>query len=143
MAIPSRQIGWSQESNLIYELLKLINKTNQVMGTYFSVGSSLPIQINEQSTSYTLQLSDNAKLINITDNNPNTLTVPSNATVNFPIGTQIFIAEYGTGQVTIAPELGVTLRSANGKLKLAAQYSGASIVKIDTNEWYVFGDLSL
>lgn len=104
---------------------------------------SLPIQINNQSTSYILQLTDTGKFINITDSNLNTLTIPLNATVGFPIGTQIFVAEYGTGQVTIAGEPGVTLRSANGKLKLAAQYSGASLIKIDTDEWYVFGDLSL
>jgi hypothetical protein len=27
-------------------------------------------------------------------------------------------------------------------LKLNAQYSGATLIKIDTNEWYLFGDIT-
>lgn len=33
MAILSKQIGWSQESNLIYELLKQMERTNQILGS--------------------------------------------------------------------------------------------------------------
>jgi hypothetical protein len=33
MAILSRQIGWSQESNLIYELLRELNRMNQILGS--------------------------------------------------------------------------------------------------------------
>lgn len=33
MAIISKQIGWSQESNLIYELLKQLERTNQILGS--------------------------------------------------------------------------------------------------------------
>lgn len=33
MAILSKQIGWSQESNLIYELLKQLERTNQILGS--------------------------------------------------------------------------------------------------------------
>ena len=33
MAILSRQIGWSQESNLIYELLRELNRLNGILGS--------------------------------------------------------------------------------------------------------------
>jgi hypothetical protein len=36
---------------------------------------------------------------------------------------------------------GVTLRSAGGLLKTRLQYSGLTLVKRGTDEWYVFGDL--
>ena len=32
MAILSRQIGWSQDSNLIYEMIKEVNKLNELLG---------------------------------------------------------------------------------------------------------------
>lgn len=101
-----------------------------------------PLSINTQTAPYTLELSDSGKLININIAVPNTLTVPNSSTADFPIGTEILVAQYGAGQVTINPAAGVTLRSANGELKLTARYSGASLLKIGPNEWYVFGDLT-
>jgi hypothetical protein len=72
----------------------------------------------------------------------NTLTVPLNATIGFTIGSQITVSQYGSGQTTIAAEAGVTLRSSGSFLKLAAQYSMATLMKVGTNEWYVVGQLA-
>jgi hypothetical protein len=72
----------------------------------------------------------------------NTLTVPLNATIGFSIGSQITISQYGAGQTTIAAAVGVTLRSPGSFLKLAAQYSMCTLMKVDTNEWYVVGQLA-
>jgi hypothetical protein len=36
----------------------------------------------------------------------------------------------------------VTLRSDGAKMKINAQYGGATILKIAADEWYVFGDLA-
>lgn len=72
----------------------------------------------------------------------NTLTVPLNATIGFSIGSQITISQYGAGQTTIAAAVGVTLRSSGSFLKLAAQYSMCTLMKVDTNEWYVIGQLA-
>lgn len=101
------------------------------------------LTIKTVTTPYTLELGDEGTFINVNIAVANNLTVPSDSSVNFPIGTQVFVAEYGNGQVTFVGAPGVTIRSANGKLKLAAVYSGASLVKIGANEWYAFGDLSL
>jgi hypothetical protein len=72
----------------------------------------------------------------------NTFSIPTNASVGFPIGTEITIIQQGTGQTTIAAAGGVTLRSAGGLLNLANQYSAATLVKRGTDEWYVIGDLA-
>jgi hypothetical protein len=72
----------------------------------------------------------------------NTLTVPLNATVGFTIGSQITVSQYGVGQTTIVATGGVTLRSAGSFLKLAAEYSMCTLMKVDTNEWYVVGQLA-
>jgi hypothetical protein len=99
------------------------------------------ITTNRQTASYTLVLTDANKLVELNVATANTLTVPTNATVAFPIGTQILIAQYGAGACTVTPASGVTLRSESAKLKTNGQYSGATCVKIATDEWYVFGNL--
>jgi len=97
---------------------------------------------NRQVASYPLVLSDADKLVEMNVGSANNLTVPANASVAFPIGTQILVAQYGSGQTTILADTGVTIRSAGGRLKLTSQYSGCTLVKIATNEWYCFGDLT-
>ena len=73
----------------------------------------------------------------------NNLTVPPNGSVAFPIGTQIIITQLGAGQTTIVAGSGVTILSSGGKLKIADQYSGATLIKRNTNEWVLFGNLVL
>lgn len=68
------------------------------------------------------------------------ITIPTNASVPFAVGTVIEVARLGTGSVTIAGP-GVTLRAPGGMLTLRAQYSTASLRKIATDEWLISGDL--
>jgi hypothetical protein len=100
------------------------------------------IVTNRQTASYTLVLGDADKLVEINNASANNLTVPLNSSVAFATGTQILLAQYGAGQTTIVATSGVTIRSNGAKLKLNAQYSGATLIKIDTNEWYLFGDIA-
>jgi hypothetical protein len=97
---------------------------------------------NRQTASYTLVLSDADKLVEMNVGSANNLTVPLNSSVAFATGTQILLAQYGAGQTTIVATSGVTIRSNGAKLKLNAQYSGATLVKIAENEWYLFGDIA-
>jgi hypothetical protein len=99
------------------------------------------ITTNRQTASYTLVLSDADKLVEMNVGSANNLTVPLNSSVAFPTGTQILLAQYGAGQTTIVATSGVTVRSNGGKLKLNVQYSGATLIKIGTDEWYLFGDI--
>jgi hypothetical protein len=100
------------------------------------------ITTNRQTASYPLALTDATKLVEMNVASANDLTVPLNSSVAFPTGTQILISQYGAGQTTIVATGGVTIRSAGGALKLRAQYSQASLIKIATDEWYAGGDLT-
>jgi len=96
----------------------------------------------QTGTSYTLALTDVAKLVTLSNAAAITLTVPPNSTVAFPVGTQILLYQGGAGQVTLTAGAGVTIRSQGSKLKLLAQYAVAGIVKVATDEWVAFGNLT-
>jgi len=98
-------------------------------------------QFNAQTgTSYTLVLTDVAKVISLTNAAAITLTVPTNASVAFPVGTQILLYQGGAGQVTISSS--ATIRSQGSKLKLFGQYAVAGLLKVATDEWVAFGNLA-
>jgi hypothetical protein len=101
------------------------------------------ITANRQTgTSYTLVLSDAGKLIESNNGSANTISIPLNSSVAFEIGTQLIIAQYGSGKTRIVGIGGVTVRSAGGKSYIENQYGMATIIKIATDEWYLSGALS-
>jgi hypothetical protein len=115
-------------------------------GTTGATGATGPagdptLVINAQTASYTLVLSDASKLVEISNASANTLTVPLNSSVAYPVGTQINILQTGAGQTTIAGTSGVTVNVGLG-LKLRAQWSAATLIKRATDTWVAFGDLS-
>lgn len=97
------------------------------------------ISANRQTADYVLALTDKDNLVEMNVATANVVTVPLNSTVAFPVGSQILISQYGAGVTSVAPAGGVTIRSVNGSLNLGIQYSAATLVKIGTNEWYLFG----
>jgi hypothetical protein len=103
------------------------------------------LAFNPQTASYTLALADQLQdtVVEMNVGTANNLTIPTNAVVPFPIGSQILIAQYGTGQTTIVPDSGVTLLSSGGKTNIAAQYGLATLIKRGADEWYLAGDLSI
>jgi hypothetical protein len=96
----------------------------------------------QTGTSYTLALTDVAKVVTLTNAAAITLTVPTNASVAFPVGSQILLYQGGAGQVTITPDSGVDVRSSGSKLKITDQYSVAGLLKLATDEWVAFGNLT-
>lgn len=104
--------------------------------------SSTVAGINAQTvTAYTVGLSDAGKLIEMNNAAANTVTIPPNSSVAFPIGTIINVTATGAGQTTLVAGSGVTLRSYGNKLKLTGQYSQAVLIKRSTDIWAVAGDL--
>lgn len=101
------------------------------------------VSINTQVISYTLVLTDANAIIEINSSSATTLTVPPNSSVAFPTVTRIDIVQIGTGQITVSPGAGVTIKSVSGATKLFAQYSGASLYKRGTDDWVLIGDLTL
>ena len=97
--------------------------------------------INAQTVSYTLVLTDASKLVEISNASANNLTVPLNATVAYPVGTQISLLQTGAGQMTVVATVGVTINATPG-LKLRAQWSSATLIKRATDTWVLVGDTS-
>ena len=101
------------------------------------------LQQNKQTgTTYTLALADDGKVVEMNNASANTLTVPPNSSVAFPVGSQILVLQTGAGQTTVAAGAGVTVSSKDGNLKLSAQWSAATLIKRATDAWVAIGDLS-
>jgi hypothetical protein len=106
------------------------------------------LSLNAQTgTTYTFVLADNGKLVTASNASAQTYSIPTNASVAYPIGTQINIIQIGAGQVTIqAVTSGTTTVSSTGATaaapKLRAQFSSATCIKASTDLWYVVGDIA-
>ena len=94
-----------------------------------------------KTSNYTIALADSGKTMTINSASTVTITIPANVTVPFPVGTKIDIIGIGSGTVEIGPASNVTVNSKNSWKKLNSQYSGATIIKTDTNTWVLIGDL--
>jgi len=108
--------------------------------------------INGQSgTSYTLAATDAGQYVEMSNASANTVYVPANADVAFPVGTEIHIIQTGAGQTTIqsvgSPP--VTINAANqngspiGALATRDKWSVVTLLKRATDTWVLFGDLDL
>lgn len=116
-----------------------------VNGISTAINEIAALQINAQTgTTYTLALTDAAKVVTLTNASAITLSINTDANVNFAIGTQILLYQGGAGQVTIAATTPATtnVRSQGSKLKINGQYGLAGVMKIAANEWVAFGNLS-
>jgi hypothetical protein len=117
-----------------------------IIGGTVSPSTALTIDA-KTGTTYTFILTDaNNELITASNASAQTYSIPTNASVAFPIGCQINIIQIGAGQVTInAVTSGTTTVLSNGATaaspKLRAQYSSATLVKVGTDAWYVIGDI--
>jgi hypothetical protein len=87
-------------------------------------------------------LADKNKMVELNNSSAITVTVPTNGTAAFDIGTTIYLTQLGTGQVTVAAAGGVTLNFTPGT-KTRAQWSQAMLLKRSTDSWILSGDLTL
>jgi hypothetical protein len=111
-------------------------------GANKSITASLfaaPTQKNTQTASYVLALTDATNtLVEMNVGSANNVTVPTNVSVAFPIGTQIPIAQYGAGLTSIVASGGVTVNTSSGSLSSPGQYSMMVLEKRAADEWYLF-----
>lgn len=136
---PTAEAGWTQ----LYT--KQINSLSEffVMNESGQENCLTSLQFNPQSgTNYPLTMADSNKDVNMSSASANTITIPLNATVAFPIGTVIGVNQYGAGQTSFVGAVGVVIRSTSSFLKIAARYGGAVLKKIGTDEWLLQGSLS-
>tara|TARA_R110001606_G_scaffold301075_1_gene448754 strand:+ start:2279 stop:2914 length:636 start_codon:yes stop_codon:yes gene_type:complete len=122
------------------------NQTNHIQ--YYSSGSWRVYGDNanliEKSSNYTLNLGDGGKTFMMTSSSQISISVPTNSSVAFPVGTQFAFIQTGAGAIVfsaITPTT-TTIFSKNQNKKTAAQYSQAILVKKDTDTWILMGDLT-
>ena len=131
------------DTSVVADLTTAQTLTNKTL-----TAPKINLTLNAQTgTTYTFVLGDNGQLVTASNASAQTYSIPTNASVAFPVGTQINIIQIGAGQVTIqAVTSGTTTVASTGGTatapKLRAQYSSATLIKAATDLWYVAGDIS-
>lgn len=140
--------------NFFLELMDYINNTSvgddapsdgQTYGRRnkaWVVVSAGALQINNQSGStYTLVEADAGNYINGNNATGLTITVPTNASVPFPVGTRVYLGQAGAGQITISGAGGVTISTPDGYIRTRKPQSEAWLTQLAANVWRLAGDL--
>jgi hypothetical protein len=97
-----------------------------------------PQQVFSQTGSYTPGLNHNYGIVLV---NGGTITLPSDATVAFPIGSSITYVWWTAGQPLFAAGSGATAGAFPG-FRISNQYAGATAFKVLANTWWVAGSLA-
>lgn len=126
----------------------LVNNVMQVQifngGSWRLVGSNA--LLNEKSSNHTLELHDAGRTVVMNSSSANTVTIPLDSQVNFPIGSQMAFIQKGSGQTSFVGgtdgTTSVTIHSKNSNRKLSARYTQAILVKDAANAWILMGDLT-
>jgi hypothetical protein len=131
------------------ELAAAINDDSSYAATVtnaLALKSPLYTSTNAQTGStYTLILADAGKYVEMNNASSNTLNVPLNASVAFPIGSEITIIQTGSGTTTISPAGGVTVNyyslTGSATRTIKAQWAAATLIKRAENTWVLIGNL--
>lgn len=99
--------------------------------------------INAQTgLSYGPLLTDARKMITMNNAAANTITIPANSAVAYPVGTELHFMQIGAGLTTIGITTDTLNFPASLSLDLAGQYYAATALKIGTTQWVLFGGLA-
>lgn len=105
------------------------------------------VTINPQTgTTYTFVAADSFNtVVTLSNASAIAVTIPTNATTAFPVGTVLNFAQTGAGQVTVSGASGVTITSVGATAaspKTRVQYSAGSAIQTSANNWLVVGDIA-
>lgn len=126
--------------NTINSSISSINTSISGINTRLNDSTTLDYEINARTASYTLVLTDNWKVVTMNSASATTLTVPTNASVAFPVGASITICCIGSGQTTVSPASGVTILSRSSYTNITI-LGDATLIKLGTNTWKLIGSL--
>ena len=118
-----------------------INQLQIYNGTSW-IGMLDTATLSTKTADYNLGLVDAGQTLLIDSTNDVTVTVPLNSAVPFAIGQRLDVVRLNTGNVTFAGAVGVNINSKNSNKKIAARYSGATLIKTGTDTWVLIGDLT-
>lgn len=116
--------------------------TNKTLTSPIENNPLVRLTVNAQTgTTYTAVLSDEGKLVTLSNAAAITMTLPQDSDVAIPVGGQIHFSQIGAGQVTFAAGTGATVNATPG-LNCRAQYSTVTALKRAANTWLLIGDLA-
>ena len=108
----------------------------------FTAAQTIPLDYNAQTgTTYTAVLTDADKIISMNNASANTLTIPANTSVAYPVGTKLNIMQLGAGATTVAITTDTLNVNSNFTLVLNGQYAMATAVKVTSTTWVLTGNL--
>jgi len=140
-----RQVGTALTNGMIQfaggaPVMGFSNITNNSSSTLYT--GTLPSTVhltdvgylgeNVQTANYTLVLGDAGNIVTMNVASSNTLTIPPNSSVAFPVGTLIWVKRRGAGVTTVTAGAGVTLGAVTAT---PAQYARIALVKVAVNTW--------
>ena len=114
------------------------NGTGWVAAPATDVPTTILVPNQQSGTSYTLVLADSGKRVAMSNAAANTVTIPPNSAVAFPVDTLLFVSQDGVGATSIAAGAGVTINTYEG-LKVGGQYKMVSLLKTATDTWMAIG----
>jgi hypothetical protein len=126
----------------------LAKASNTNMDFTWIAQDDMSLTINAQTgTTYTAALADATNTIVTMDNaSANTFNIPTDASVNFDIGTVLNIYMKGAGVTTITATTpgttGVVSAGATIGSPVLARYKTASAIKLAANSWTVIGGIA-
>lgn len=99
---------------------------------------------NQILSSYTLALTDRDNFITTNNSSANTITIPPESSVNFPIGSEIRIIRKGIGATSITADTGVTLNGVlTGSGTIATRWNEVRLYKAGPDEWFATGGIGV
>ena len=121
--------------------------TNKTLTTPTLNDPKINLAFDAETASYTAILANNGQIVTMNNSSANAFSIPTNASVAFPVGTQINVLQIGTGQTTIqAVTSGTTAILSTAATaaapKIRARYGMATCIKAATDTWYVVGDIA-
>ena len=113
-------------------------KTSKVWTGSEWAGLAVAVANSQQKT-----ISNQAGTTLTLNSSPIIVTIPDDASDEFLIGQTIVLIQNGTGTVSVTTEDVANLNSsvATGTVDLNGQYSVATLIKIDSDEWIIYGDI--
>ena len=96
----------------------------------------------DATTARTVATGDAYKSLKFTSSSSITVSVPTDASDNIPVGTYIEIYQYGSGQITVAAVTPgtTTINATDAQKKSRVQFSSMTLIKMAANEWLLVGD---
>jgi hypothetical protein len=130
-------MDWVKTGNDIAYTTGNVSTTGTLTGGNSSTSSisGFSANINTQSgTTYTIDATDNGKVIQSTGATAVTITIPT----GLPTGFNCTVVQMGAGQITFSG----TYLNRTGFTKTASQYSVVSILNLGSNNYIVTGEMS-